>query len=157
MKWKIAKGQIHDVALIKSLGTLRKHPIQNTYLLPQHGFLTFFFPHCEEDGLLLLPSMFMKSLLLLTLLVPSSTFAPTVPKCRQTIVSAANENAFDLGDEEPNSRRSFFANVVSTYGIMSVVSIPLPALAEVSQGNSLPDGAAQFKRLINLKSDIPVR
>ena len=57
-----------------------------------------------------------------------------------------------------SGRRQFVENVASiTLGFLSVGSVmPSPAIAEVSQGDSLPDGAAQFKRLINLKSDIPV-
>lgn len=61
-----------------------------------------------------------------------------------------------------SDRRNFLENVASTaFGgaIMTVggsAFTPLPAQAEVSQGNSLPEGAAQFKRLINLKNDIPV-
>ena len=46
--------------------------------------------------------------------------------------------------------------MIMTVATIGTSVIPTPALAEVSQGSSLPDGAQQFKRLINLKSDIPV-
>mmetsp|Transcript_3610 Transcript_3610/g.4762 ORF Transcript_3610/g.4762 Transcript_3610/m.4762 type:complete len:212 (-) Transcript_3610:141-776(-) len=58
-----------------------------------------------------------------------------------------------------SDRRSFLAKAASsTIGLMTIGGsmTSLPVFAEVSQGNSLPDGAAQFKRIINLKSDIPL-
>jgi len=36
-----------------------------------------------------------------------------------------------------------------------IQSTPNAAFAEVSKGDSLPEGAAQFKRLLSLKSDLP--
>ena len=60
--------------------------------------------------------------------------------------------------ELSSSRRDFVEKIASVafLGVATAVTNPSQAQAEVSQGNSLPDGVSQFKRLINLKSDIPV-
>ena len=49
-------------------------------------------------------------------------------------------------------RRSFIAFGSSIAGL----TISLPANADVADGNALPDGAAQFKRLVRLKTDLAV-
>ncbi len=107
------------------------------------------------------------------LLIPSLAFTTTFTgtservldvvsysiSCRVTTSSsslAAGRGAND--NHVANNRRTFLGNVAASgFGILTVGPFaPVPVLAEVSQGNSLPEGAAQFKRLINLKSDIPV-
>ena len=57
-----------------------------------------------------------------------------------------------LGTHEA-SRRSFLIGV-STILVVTATNNILPALADVSDGNQLPEGAAQFSRLLNTKSNI---
>jgi hypothetical protein len=95
-----------------------------------------------------------------SLLVPSHSFTPTTtssstqPKIQCRAVVDGN-NRRDFMEKITSQAFSAFG-IVSISTIGSVSTVPLPALAEVAKGDSLPDGAAQFKRLVNLKSDIPV-
>ncbi len=53
------------------------------------------------------------------------------------------------------SRRSIFTK--ASAGLASIATVGIfssPVFAEVSAGTSLPDGAAQFKRLLNLQNDL---
>lgn len=57
----------------------------------------------------------------------------------------------------PSTRRSILATAATALTTASILlsSYPQPAFAEVSKGDSLPEGAAQFKRLLSLKTDLP--
>lgn len=97
-------------------------------------------------------------LTLLTFVVPSAAFTTNCNVGQSTSVSASTSTQCSAvsSDNKNNSRRAFLGNVATaSFGIMTATVGVSPALAEVSQGNTLPDGAAQFKRLINLKADIP--
>ena len=100
--------------------------------------------------------MLSRTFLLLSFVVPA-TFAFTANVVKNNVRISSSELHAET------SRRAFVqsssaaaAATAFTGGVIGSLSTPTPASAEVSQGNSLPDGAAQFKRLINLKSDIPV-
>ena len=54
------------------------------------------------------------------------------------------------------SRRDVLGQGAALVGA-ALVSGSVPALAEVSDGTSLPDGAAQFSRLLRVKGDLKVR
>ncbi len=95
--------------------------------------------------------------LLASLLVPSYSFAPTNTKTIATSkiqCHAVVDNRRDFMEKITSQAFSAFGIVTNVVSMTTV--LPSPALAEVAKGDSLPDGAAQFKRLINLKSDIPV-
>jgi hypothetical protein len=59
---------------------------------------------------------------------------------------------------EPLTRRSILTTVATGLSTASILAVSgsQPAFAEVAKGDSLPEGAAQFKRLLSLKSDLPV-
>ena len=69
---------------------------------------------------------------------------PTKSTCNRQLTEC---QAFSTGD-----RRSFIAFGSSIAGL----AISLPANADVADGNALPDGAAKFKRLLQLKNDLGV-
>jgi hypothetical protein len=50
---------------------------------------------------------------------------------------------------------SKLAGLLTVYS--ALVGVGLPALADVSDGNALPEGAAQFGRVIRAKADLAVR
>lgn len=52
------------------------------------------------------------------------------------------------------SRRSFAGALVGAFG---VATLPKSAFAEVSAGTSLPDGAAQFSRILKSKAEGELR
>jgi len=55
-------------------------------------------------------------------------------------------------------RRECLAGIVSSvFGAAVVTANPFVARADVSDGNSLPLGAAQFSRVLQLQSDLKVR
>ena len=104
--------------------------------------------------------MLTKVVSLLALLTPSSAFSLNCNKCISGVKTADRSKTQCAATT--SDRRNFLENVASTAFGGAIIAVggsaftPLPAQAEVSQGNSLPEGAAQFKRLINLKNDIPV-
>lgn len=53
-------------------------------------------------------------------------------------------------------RESLAGIATSTLGASSLFLDPLKANADVSDGNSLPQGAAQFARVVRLQSDLKV-
>lgn len=57
------------------------------------------------------------------------------------------------------SRRSILSKSASaalaSVGFLATTTSNDAAFAELSKGDSLPDGAAQFKRMLSLKSDLP--
>jgi hypothetical protein len=55
--------------------------------------------------------------------------------------------------ERSSSRRGFLAGSVASVASFTLLVGP-PAVADVSDGNQLPDGAAQFSRLLNTKMNI---
>jgi len=53
------------------------------------------------------------------------------------------------------TRRSILSQTATAaLASIGILSSPNAALAEVSKGDSLPDGAAQFKRMLSLKTDL---
>ena len=54
------------------------------------------------------------------------------------------------------SRRNVLGQGAAVVGA-ALVGGSIPAWADVSDGTSLPDGAAQFSRLLRVKSDLKVR
>lgn len=58
------------------------------------------------------------------------------------------------------SRRDFLSNAVATTFTITttgVVLTPLPSFADLSDGNALPQGAAQFSRVIKVRAQLQVR
>ena len=57
-----------------------------------------------------------------------------------------------------NNRRDFLvATTVAGAGVAAtILSTPQAAFADVSDGNTLPQGAQQFSRVIRVKSDLKV-
>jgi hypothetical protein len=57
----------------------------------------------------------------------------------------------------PTDRRAALAKVVGLWTLSAgVLGVGLPAQADVSDGNALPEGAAQFGRIIRAKADLIV-
>ena len=54
------------------------------------------------------------------------------------------------------SRRDILSVGVSAALSLAVAGSPLPASADISEGNTLPQGAQQFSRLIRVKADLKV-
>ncbi|EJK64197.1 hypothetical protein THAOC_15101 [Thalassiosira oceanica] len=52
------------------------------------------------------------------------------------------------------SRRNFVSSSIAGAGLAVWISSPSPSLADVSDGNSLPQGAAQFSRVIKVRSQL---
>ncbi len=118
--------------------------------------------------------MLSKTLLLFSCLTSSTTaFTASSSNSRRidivatstklhAVVNSNEDNDITNNISSSSSRRNFMEKMAtSSVAFLGVIGsttafTPSPAYAEVSQGNSLPEGAAQFKRLINLKSDIPV-
>jgi len=81
-----------------------------------------------------------------------STQQPTLQQ--QRIVPTSTELSAS------SSRRGFLTTGIASGAALvaaSVIGQPLPAFADVSDGNSLPQGALQFARLIRVKGDLKVR
>jgi hypothetical protein len=77
-----------------------------------------------------------------------------------SITSCTVLGAAALSLNHPN-RRVFLSRqgaILSGLGTgLLVNSVPKPAFADVSDGNALPEGAAQYSRILRLKSDLVVR
>lgn len=80
------------------------------------------------------------SVLLLTHHVSSFVPSPSVPY-RQVFALSA-------------SRREILES--AALASATIIVGPTASLADVADGNQLPDGVAQFARLIKVKADIPV-
>jgi hypothetical protein len=80
------------------------------------------------------------SVLLLANYVASFVPSPSVPHRHSFALSA--------------SRRQILAS--ATLASTTIIVGPPASLADVADGNQLPDGVAQFARLIKVKADIPV-
>jgi hypothetical protein len=56
-----------------------------------------------------------------------------------------------------SERRKFVQDFVAVFSASFLVAGSAPAFADVSDGNALPQGAAQFGRILRAKSDLVVR
>ena len=85
------------------------------------------------------------NLLTISLLLPftSSFNIPAKGVCSRQLVQCQAVSKCD--------RRSFLS-----FGSIATLAISTPAYADVADGNALPDGALQFKRLLRLKTDLAV-
>ena len=54
------------------------------------------------------------------------------------------------------NRRDFVSTAIATSVAVSGFSFPSQSLADVSDGNSLPQGAAQFSRVIKVRAQLKV-
>mmetsp|Transcript_28261 Transcript_28261/g.43299 ORF Transcript_28261/g.43299 Transcript_28261/m.43299 type:complete len:193 (-) Transcript_28261:65-643(-) len=81
---------------------------------------------------------------LLVVLPSASAFAPSKTSSAKLTVCEAHA-----------SRRSVLNKAGAALASFAAAGIATPAFAEVAAGNSLPDSAAQFKRLVNLRNDLP--
>jgi hypothetical protein len=89
------------------------------------------------------------SLTLATLASSANAFVPSASNHVQTSTTLyATESAVT------ESRRSILIKGVAS-AFLAFGTSQQPVFAEVAKGDSLPDGAAQFKRLLSLKSDLP--
>ena len=52
------------------------------------------------------------------------------------------------------TRRNFVSSSIAGAGLAVWISSPSPSLADVSDGNALPQGAAQFSRVIKVRSQL---
>ncbi len=83
----------------------------------------------------------MRAALLLLFIQSVTSFTPSTQTRQSTVLSASRRHI--LGS----------AALVSA----SILVSSSAALADVADGNELPDGVAQFARLVKAKSDIVVR
>lgn len=51
-------------------------------------------------------------------------------------------------------RRDFLSAAVATVATSTLVLFPLPSVADLSDGNALPQGAAQFSRVIKVRAQL---
>lgn len=77
--------------------------------------------------------------------VPSSSRESTI-RSHSTHLYHAKE-----GD---SSRRDFLSTTLTTIATSTLILSPLPALADLSDGNALPQGAAQFSRVIKVRAQL---
>jgi hypothetical protein len=63
-----------------------------------------------------------------------------------------------MPESKLTNRRDFGARILSSSSmVVAALASSQPAYADVSDGNALPQGAAQFGRVIRAKSDLQVR
>lgn len=103
----------------------------------------------------------MKSIQLIQILALTSTvtaFQVTPPassishSSTTTSCQASRNNNHEVVDRR-NFGKVLSAGIVGTVSV-ALTGAPQTAFADVSDGNSLPEGAAQFSRLIRLKGDL---
>jgi hypothetical protein len=72
-------------------------------------------------------------------------------------ISSATRRSATTSKDPTNSRRQFGAVVLG--GLVTAVVAPslLPSYADVSDGNTLPQGAQQFAKSLRLQKDVKVR
>jgi hypothetical protein len=85
------------------------------------------------------------ALLLLTNVDVASAFSHPSSSPRAKTACSATAN-----------RRDFISAAVATSAAVGGFSFPSPSLADVSDGNSLPQGAAQFSRVIKVRAQLKV-
>lgn len=81
----------------------------------------------------------------------SSADAFTVASVRPITGAASSSSSLQAAAAAPDGRRSFLTTAVTAATLLTAA---YPAVAEVSSGTSLPDGAAQFARVLRLKTDL---
>lgn len=97
---------------------------------------------------------------LLLLFVPTSAsfLAPSSLKtkgCSSAITRMADsEDFFSSSRSSEISRQDALRNLMGIAGALAFA--PSVARADVSDGNSLPEGAARFSRVLRLKTDLQV-
>lgn len=85
----------------------------------------------------------------LLLVASTSAFTTTTPQTSRSFALKAQTSS----DNEVG-RRSFFFKTIATTASSLVALQPQKAFADVSDGNSLPQGALQFSRILKAKSDL---
>jgi hypothetical protein len=81
-----------------------------------------------------------------------------LPASKKTIGGPLSSQLCDDLVNDATNRRQFFSRAFLTLLSPALLtSGASPAAADVSQGNALPQGAAQFGRIIRAKSDLIVR
>jgi hypothetical protein len=108
-----------------------------------------------EKRLTMIPKI-SNALLSMLLLGEVAAFSPSKMSIRnQHFDSQLLMSVEDLGTP---SRRKFMDKSLSILSTsMAIVAGASPAFADVSEGNALPQGAAQFSRVIRAKADLQVR
>ena len=105
--------------------------------------------------------MIYKTLLLSLFFQEGATFSQHHHLSLKTNAKSIVHNMSSVQEDAPinHNRRQFINNSVvflssASIGLLSESS---PAFADVSDGNSLPEGAAQFGRVVRAKTDLEVR
>ena len=76
------------------------------------------------------------------------------PRCHRTKQALYSEDSWQT--TPTLSRRDAFVKITGLALIPSIFGASLPANADVSDGNALPEGAAQFSRVVRAKADMIV-
>mmetsp|Transcript_4858 Transcript_4858/g.9265 ORF Transcript_4858/g.9265 Transcript_4858/m.9265 type:complete len:269 (-) Transcript_4858:14-820(-) len=86
----------------------------------------------------------------------------SMPRDEMELTSTSSDSSSSSSPSSSNvTRRSYISTIMGTAAMVtttaaaSFLSAPQRALAEVARGDSLPQGAEQFQRLLVLKSDLP--
>mmetsp|Transcript_7399 Transcript_7399/g.13741 ORF Transcript_7399/g.13741 Transcript_7399/m.13741 type:complete len:203 (+) Transcript_7399:102-710(+) len=80
----------------------------------------------------------------------SEAFAPSNVEC-----SSRTRSTTHLSATADSSRRNFLSTVATAAASASALVLsPLPSVADVSDGNVLPQGAAQFSRVIKVRAQL---
>jgi hypothetical protein len=113
---------------------------------PKHTTHTTHTPHVPllPHTMKTLSSLFV--LALLFSLDPAASFSPSGNSPRVCT------SCFATSD-----RRDFLSAAVTAAAGVGVFTVPTSSLADVSDGNSLPQGAAQFSRVIKVRAQLKVR
>jgi hypothetical protein len=78
-----------------------------------------------------------------------ASIAARVQRCERNGLAASVS-------DDSTSRRDALSKVAALLSVPALLGTGLPAYADVSDGNALPQGAAQFGRVIRAKSDMIV-
>mmetsp|Transcript_14164 Transcript_14164/g.20227 ORF Transcript_14164/g.20227 Transcript_14164/m.20227 type:complete len:205 (+) Transcript_14164:95-709(+) len=72
----------------------------------------------------------------------------------QVLPNSPSSTSLNVEAMDRRSMFSFMTRSITASSVLGILGRPNYANAEVAAGTSLPDGAAQFSRLLRLKSDI---
>jgi hypothetical protein len=99
--------------------------------------------------------------LLACLLIAALVNINTAEAFSHSRVKCSSRFTFRLNAAEEStssSRRDFFSSAsIATIGVTfesMMITSPLPSVADVSDGNALPQGAAQFSRVLKVRSQL---
>ena len=120
----------------------------------KHNFRFILFPplsfsiHCTDLVVIAMMKVILSLLALTTSFMLNGASAFSVSNDSRTHTAGYSSN---------KNRRDFISTAITTSSVaIGGLAFPPPSLADVSDGNSLPQGAAQFSRLIKVRAQLKV-